>query len=276
MTIRLVTDSTADLPSEWLERFHIGVAPLHVTDDDGQARGTAATTPEEFGELYSEMLDDPECTGIVSVHISARLSRTWQSAADAATRFGGHVLVVDSLGAGMALGAAVAQCAWEAENGLGLSATFDLANRLCRSATTLIAVESLDSLRRGGRIGAAVALFGGALAMKPIFELRAGVLGLAAKTRTTGKAHQRVRALLRDEFSRGDVLVAVHHSGDAAKAQELAEEIRRETSFPERVVVVRFDPVLAWHLGPGTVAVTVSDLVSPGFPIPHGDPQIHP
>jgi len=210
---------------------------------------------------------------VVSVHLSRELSRTWQSAADAATRFGGRVLVSDSRGAGMAFGSAVAQCAWAAGNGLGLSATYELAERLCRGASTYAALESLESLRRGGRISALAALFGSALAMRPVIVLRNGSVDLAAKARTTTKAHARLRSLLRDDVARGDVLVVVHHHQARERAEEMATEIRKETQFPERVMIVEFDEVLAWHLGPGTVGVSVTDLVDTEFPILPPSPQ---
>ena len=273
MTVRLVTDSSADLPESWVREFDITVVRLHVVEEGDRAVSTAAVTPDELSAIYQELLDDPECTGIVSVHLSRELSRTWESAADAATRFGGRVLVSDSRCAAMAFGAAVAQCAWAARGGLGLSATFELAERLCRGASTLAALESLEHLRRGGRISAVAALFGSALAMRPVIVLRHGSVELAAKARTTTKAHARLRALLRDEVGRGDVLVVVHHHEAAERAEEMAVQIRRETQFPERVIVVEFDEVLAWHLGPGTVGVSVTDLADTDFPIPALSPQ---
>ena len=273
MTIRLVTDSSADLPAEWVRGFGITVVGLHVVEENDRAVSTAAVTPDELAEIYGELLADPDCTGVVSVHLSRELSRTWQSAADAATRFGGRVLVSDSRGAGMAFGAAVAQCAWAAGNGLGLSATYELAERLCRGASTYAALESLESLRRGGRISALAALFGSALAMRPVIVLRNGSVDLAAKARTTTKAHARLRSLLRDDVARGDVLVVVHHHQARERAEEMATESRKETQFPERVMIVEFDEVLAWHLGPGTVGVSVTDLVDTEFPILPPSPQ---
>lgn len=273
MTIRLVTDSSADLPAEWVREFGITVVGLHVVEENDRAVSTAAVTPDELAEIYGELLADPDCTGVVSVHLSRELSRTWQSAADAATRFGGRVLVSDSRGAGMAFGAAVAQCAWAAGNGLGLSATYELAERLCRGASTYAALESLENLRRGGRISALAALFGSALAMRPVIVLRNGSVDLAAKARTTTKAHARLRSLLRDDVARGDVLVVVHHQQARERAEEMATEIRKETQFPERVMIVEFDEVLAWHLGPGTVGVSVTDLVDTEFPILPPSPQ---
>ncbi|GAA1738713.1 EDD domain protein, DegV family [Dietzia kunjamensis subsp. schimae] len=273
MTIRLVTDSSADLPAEWVRGFGITVVGLHVVEENDRAVSTAAVTPDELAEIYGELLADPDCTGVVSVHLSRELSRTWQSAADAATRFGGRVLVSDSRGAGMAFGAAVAQCAWAAGNGLGLSATYELAERLCRGASTYAALESLENLRRGGRISALAALFGSALAMRPVIVLRNGSVDLAAKARTTTKAHARLRSLLRDDVARGDVLVVVHHHQARERAEEMATEIRKETQFPERVMIVEFDEVLAWHLGPGTVGVSVTDLVDTEFPILPPSPQ---
>lgn len=273
MTIRLVTDSSSDLPDAWIREFGITVVGLHVVEEDDRAVSTAAVTPDELADIYEELLADPGCTGVVSVHLSRELSRTWQSAADAATRFGGRVLVSDSRGAGMAFGAAVAQCAWAARNGLGLSATYELAERLCRGASTYAALESLEHLRRGGRISALAALFGSALSMRPVIVLRSGSVDLAAKARTTTKAHARLRSLLRDEVARGDVIVVVHHHEAQERAEEMAVEIRKETQFPERVMIVEFDEVLAWHLGPGTVGVSVTDLYATDFPILPPSPQ---
>lgn len=273
MTVRLVTDSTSDLPAEWIRDFGITVVPMHVVEENQKTVSTAAVTPDQLAEIYERLLSDPDCTGIVSVHLSRGLSRTWESAADAATRFGGRVLVSDSRGAGMAYGAAVAQCAWAARNGLGLSGVYDLAERLCRGASIFAALESLESLRRGGRISAVAAIFGGALSMRPVIVLRAGTVDLAAKARTTTKAHQRLRALLRDEIEGTDVLVVVHHHEEAERAEEMATEIRKETPFPERVMIVEFDEVLAWHLGPGTVGVSTTPLDDPEFPIPSPSPQ---
>ena len=95
MTIRLVTDSASDLPETWIREFGITVVDLHVVEEEQRAVSTAAVGPEELAAVYEELLADPECTGVVSVHLSRQLSRTWESAADAATRFGGRVLVSD-------------------------------------------------------------------------------------------------------------------------------------------------------------------------------------
>src|SRR5699024_2774287 len=127
VTVRLVTDSASDLPQEWVDEFGITVVHLHVVEEGDRTVSTAAVTPDQLATIYEELLAEPGCTGVVSVHLSRQLSRTWESAADAATRFGGRVLVSDSQGAGMAFGAAVAQCAWAARNGLGLSGVYELA-----------------------------------------------------------------------------------------------------------------------------------------------------
>ena len=135
------------------------------------------------------------------------------------------------------------------------------------------ALAAREHLRRGARTRAGAAIFGSVLAMRPVIVLRAGSVDLAAKARTTTKAHQRLRTLLRDEIGRGDVLGVVHHHEALERAEEMATEIRKETPFPERVMIVEFDEVLAWHLGPGTVGVSVTELMDPEFPIPVLSPQ---
>src|SRR5699024_3521295 len=82
VTVRLVTDSASDLPQEWVDEFGITVVHLHVVEEGDRTVSTAAVTPDQLATIYEELLSDPECTGVVSVHLSRQLSRTWESAAD--------------------------------------------------------------------------------------------------------------------------------------------------------------------------------------------------
>lgn len=267
MTIRLVTDSAAQLPESWAESMDVTVLDLHQTVDDGQVEATSGLAPHELEETYRELLEREETTGIVSVHIASKLSRTWESAAEAAGNFGGRVTVIDSQNVGMAIGGAVAQGAQLAANGGSLVAVSGLVEKVVRRSTTWLSVDKMDSLRRGGRVGAAFALFGGVLSSKPILRIRGGNLTLAAKTRTVTKALDKLRLLAREELT-GDALVTVHYSGDIGTAENLAQEFRKETTFPERILVVEIEPVLAWHAGDNAVAVSVCPLEYSEFTLP--------
>lgn len=267
MTIRLVTDSAAQLPQSWAAAMDVTVLDLHRTAHDRQVEATSGLAPNELEETYREILEGDDITGIVSVHIASKLSRTWESAAEAAARFGGRVAVIDSQNVGMAVGGAVAQGAQLAANGGSMVAVSGLVDKVVRSSTTWLSVDKMDSLRRGGRVGAAFALFGGVLSTKPILRVRGGNLTLAAKTRTVTKALDKLRLLAREELTR-DALVTVQYSGDDEVAENLALEFRKETTFPERVLVVEIDPVLAFHTGDNAVAVSVCPLEYPEFRLP--------
>lgn len=267
MNIRLVTDSAAQLPEGWAEAFGVTVLSLHETFDEGEVAATSGLAPAELEDAYRELLLEEDVTGVVSVHLASKLSRTWESAARAASEFGGRVRVVDSQNVGMAFGGAVVQAAALARAGESIGGVAALAERIARASSTFIAVDKMDSLRRGGRVGAAFALFGGALSTKPVLRVRAGNLTLAAKTRTVTKALQKLRQLARDE-QHGDSLVTVHYSGESDTAEQLALEFRKETTFPERILTVPIEPVLAWHVGDNAVAVSVCPLEDPDLTLP--------
>ncbi|WP_333617986.1 DegV family protein [Dietzia sp.] len=267
MSVCLVTDSASQLPEAWVEALGITVLALHETVDEGEVAATSGLGPGELEDAYRDLLSEEDVTGVVSVHLASKLSRTWESATLAASSFGGRVRVVDSENVGMAFGGAVAQAAALAHAGASLADVAALAERIVKASSTFIAVDKMDSLRRGGRVGAAFALFGGALSTKPVLRVRAGNLALAAKTRTVTKALQKLRQLVRDELG-GDSLVTVHYSGEPAPAEQLALEFRKETTFPERVLMVEIEPVLAWHVGDNAVAVSVCPLEDPDAQLP--------
>src|SRR5215207_4140621 len=185
----VVTDSTAYLPAGVADRFSIRVVPLQVVlGGRSGAEGTEVTpaevaaalaswvpvstsrpTPAEFAAVYREALDGG-ASGVVSLHLSRELSGTWDSARLAAAEVNAdRVRVVDSRSAAMGLGFAVLAAADAAPQDV-----YDAAVGTAERTTTLFYVDTLEHLRRGGRIGAAQALLGTALSMKPILHVREG------------------------------------------------------------------------------------------------------
>lgn len=268
MTVAVVTDSSCQLPTAWVEAFGVHVIGLHTTVEEGTVAATSALTPDELGETYERLLHDSATTGIVSVHLAGKLSRTWASAVEAADRFGGRVHVVDSHNVGMVIGAAAAQGAYMARSGATVSAVAEVVTSLTRRSATWLSVDSMDSLRRGGRVGAAFALFGGVLSTKPVLKIAGGTISVAAKTRTVTKALARLRTFAREHLDGTDGLIAVQYSGQRATAEQLAWEFRKETTHPERVVLMDLEPVLAWHAGDNAVAVSVCPLDYSDMPLP--------
>jgi DegV family protein with EDD domain len=278
MTVRVVTDSTAYLPADVASSAGLRVVPLTVTifGEDGREgvdvtpgdvakalgeRRVAVTTsrpaPAEFAAAYRELLD-AGASGIVSVHLSSRLSGTHEAAAQGADEFDGRVRVVDSATAGMALGL-VALAAVEAANAGGDVDTVSAAAEAAAAQTsTLFYVDTLEFLRRGGRISAASALLGTALAVKPILHVNGGEVVLKEKVRTAGRALARLIDLAAEAAGDSDVDVAVQHLGAADRAEALRDSLVKRLGPQVRdATVLEIGAVVAAHTGPGVIGVAV-------------------
>jgi DegV family protein with EDD domain len=217
---------------------------------------TSRPTPAEFAACYRSALD-AGAVGVVSVHLSRELSGTWDAARVAAEEVGAdRVRVVDSGAAGMGLGYAVLAAADAAEAGAGgaevEAAAVDVAAR-CRM---FFSVDTLERLRRGGRIGTAAALFGTALAVKPLLHVAGGRIVPLEKVRTTARAAQRLVELAVKAAGEGPVDLAVHHLGAGARADEVAARLRERLDVA-RLLVSEVGAVIGAHVGTGLLAVVV-------------------
>ncbi|MBK9476222.1 MAG: DegV family protein [Tetrasphaera sp.] len=299
MTIAIVTDSTAYLPPAVVAQRGILVVPLHVVlGGQEHSEGvdvtaadvatalrsfvpvsTSRPAPQAFLEAYAEAIASG-AREIVSVHISADMSSTVGGAVLAARDLEVPVHVVDSRALGMAMGYAVlagadlvaARAEGVAEGGAAEGGAVDGATvaayieRITRAATVIFYVDTLEYLRRGGRIGKAGALVGSALSIKPILGLREGHIVPLEKVRTSSRAIARLEDLAAEAVesaaARGEVpRVAVHHLDSAERAAMLAERLAaRLGDTVDRVEVVELGAVVGAHVGPGTLAVAVVPL----------------
>ncbi|MET0197274.1 MAG: DegV family protein [Rhodococcus fascians] len=279
MTVVVVTDSSACIGPE-RGGSAIAVAPLHVFVDgvdlregvdtipeDFAAQGpvtTAGASPSELTDLYADALDRSGGDGVVAVHISRGLSSTWEAARQAAAAVGDRVRVVDSASAGMGLGYAVLAAARSAANGDGLDDVYDTAASMSARTSSFIVVDRLDHLRRGGRIGAAAALLGTALAMKPVLHLTDGKLVLGEKARTStkalGKLVDAASRVAEGAAGSGDdeLAMTVHHMLCPDRADTVVSMLRERIAHPIDIDVVPFGAVLGAHVGPGAVGVVVA------------------
>ena len=283
MRVGIVTDSTAYLPAEWTTQHDVTVVPLSVLIDmDGYVEGvdrpvgelgralgraggatTSRPSPQQFLARY-ERLAAAGVQEVVSVHLSAALSGTYEAATVAAATAPVPVRVVDSASMAAGLGYAVRDAvAAVRRDGDRASAEAAAAAALgtARQTGVTFCVASLEFLRRGGRIGAASALMGSALAVKPILELRDGRISPIEKQRTMGRALGRLVDLASEVIdSRSGVRVTVHHVGAEDRARQVVEELRtrRGPAIAGDPEVVELGLVAAAHLGPGSVGVVVA------------------
>lgn len=278
--VAVVTDSTASLPPEIVTAAGIVVVPLHVAVDgtdhregidltseglvDALRAGSRVTTsqpgPDVFAREYAR-LAARGAREIVSVHLSGELSGTVTSAQTAAQTAAVPVHVVDSRTVGMALGLGVLAAAdVVADGGSGTGAARAAAARSA-GAEVLFAVDSLEYLRRGGRLGTVAAALGTVLGLRPVLGVREGRLEVVEKVRTSSRARERILERTAAEAQRRRrCSVAVHHLGDAAGAEELAARLA-EAAGPglQAVHVAELSAVLGAHTGPGVLATVVAD-----------------
>jgi len=280
--VALVTDSTASLTPEVAEKHGITVVPLQVVVggkayDEGvdeeatpafiaQALkdwvpvSTSRATPASMLEAY-QAAAKAGAKEIVSVHLSADMSATFESAQLAAKQSPVPVVLVDSRQVGIATGFAVLAAAEVlAEGGTGQEAA-TAAQASAAGSTSLFYVDTLDYLRRGGRIGPAAALLGTALAVKPLLQMVDGRIANIEKVRTAGKALGRLTELAVAAAEDRKVQVAVAHLANEERAIQLAEALtsRLVDNLEGREVQVgEVGAVIGAHTGPGLVGVVVA------------------
>lgn len=275
--VALVTDSTACLPDDVVRQHGILVVPLQVVIgdravDEGtggsqetvaralrsfQSVSTSRPAPEVFRETYRKAVA-AGAEAIVSVHLSASLSGTYDSAVAAAADAGVDVEVVDTAQIGLATGFAVLAAARAlaagADAGTAATAACDRAD----ACASYFYVDTLEYLQRGGRIGAAAALVGAALAVKPLLTVRDGEVQLLEKVRTAGRALARIEELAVEAAGAGPVYVAVQHLRAPARAAQLTARLRQRLPKAEVLWEQEVTAVIGAHVGPGAVAVVVS------------------
>ncbi|MGC4791857.1 DegV family protein [Micromonospora sp. DT178] len=281
MPVAVVTDSTAYLPPELLRDHRLTVVPLAVVlngaeglegvettpADAARALGgrrvsasTSRPAPEQFARTYRELFD-AGADGIVSVHLSAELSGTVEAARLAAAGFDDRVAVVDSRSTGMGLGFPAVAAATAAERGEDLPAVRDAAVDAIARTSIWFYVDTLEFLRRGGRIGAAEALLGTALSVKPIMHMPDGAIVLRDKVRTASRGVARLVDLAVEAAGDAEVDLAVHHLAAPQRAEALLEALK--VRLGDRLhdsYVSEAGAVVAAHAGPGLACVVVHRL----------------
>jgi DegV family protein with EDD domain len=278
MPVAVVTDSTAYLPAELAGTYELTVVPLTVVINGAEgiegleiqpaevaralsARRSSVSTsrpaPSQFVEAYRSLFD-AGATGVVSVHLSAKLSGTYEAAVLAAAEIGAGVEVVDSGTTAMGLGFAALAAATAARQGHDLDSVRREAADHASRVSTLFYVDTLEFLRRGGRIGAASALLGTALSVKPILHVVDGAIVVREKVRTAGRALAKLVDLSVEAAGEGEVDIAVHHLEAPDRATALADAlIVRLGDRLRDCYITEVGAVVAAHVGPGLAGVVV-------------------
>jgi DegV family protein with EDD domain len=275
LAVKIVTDSTCDFTPRMAQELGVTVVPLYVVFGDVSYREGIDITAEEFYEMlvksrqlpttsapsvgdfqevYERLLEETD--SIVSIHLSGKLSATVriaQAAADSINK-PGRIAVVDSESVSLGMGFAIMEAAAAARAGAGLEEVRAAAESVRDRLHVLFMLDTLEYVRRGGRIGRARAYLGTMLRIKPILAVREGELYPVERVRTRVHGVERIiQSAMRLQNVR---LAAVAHSTTPDEAELIRE--RLAMAFPHaQVFAMRIGPVLGTHGGPGIVGVGV-------------------
>lgn len=275
--IAFVTDSTAGLPADQEVKYGVTVVPLQVvfgTESfrDGidltqgqfferlkQAKTLPTTTQPTAGDFettYRKLLNNPDVSSIISVHLSSKLSGTYSTASMVADRVSTEmrkpITVIDSLSAYLGEGLMVIDGARAAEAGKSHEEIVAMINGMVGDMQLLLLVDTLEYLQRGGRIGGAQAFIGGLLNIKPILRLKDGALDPLERVRTRRKAMERLVELGMEATQGKPCQVCVGHAQAPEDAQTLTRMIREKMNVTEEFTS-ELSPTISSHTGPGVL-----------------------
>src|SRR4051812_28136173 len=273
--IAVVTDSTAYLPQTQAAAAGVTVVPVQVviggqTFDEMDISAadvtealrewrpisTSRPAPSAFITMYQRLALEG-ATGVVSVHLSGAMSATVESAELAAKEVSLPVRVIDSRTVGMGLGFPVLSAAQAASSGADIDTVEQIARNRSAASSVLFYVDTLEYLRRGGRIGKAAALLGSALSVKPLLQLVDGNVSPMEKVRTTSRALTRLEDLAVELVGTGAADVAVQHLANPDRARALAAGIQEPAGGSVAVTIGEVGAVVGAHVGPGMIAIAV-------------------
>lgn len=277
MTIRIVTDSACDLPDALAKKLNITIVPLtyrfgeeefvdreSLTTQQFWAKcaqspvlpETAAPSPGKFEAAFRDLAAQG-ATGICVVSLSSDLSATMQSAEVAAKSFVGQIpiRIVDSRSASMGEGITVLACAELAATGATLDQVADFGTAFVKRVQCWAALDTLENLKKGGRIGGVKALMASALSIKPILEIANGLIAAGGKQRTRGKA---VAFLVDKVRNAGEIDHLVILQAECADSDVLLSGLRE--FYHGEIPIADIGAVIGSHAGPGAIGVAFSTV----------------
>lgn len=273
--IALITDSTAYIPGDLVEKYNVSVVPQvliwgEMTYEDGVdimptefykrleeatvMPSTSQPTPHNFEVIFSEMT--AKGYDILAILVSRKLSGTVASAFQAKEKYPeAKIEIIDSYSVAMALGFQVLQVARTIEEGADLAECKALAEKAKEHTGVVFVADTLEFLHRGGRIGSGARFLGTMLNTKPIFELRDGGLEALERVRTRKKSLLRLLELTEERVAgRQPIRLATLHANAAEEARELLE-LAKERFDPLETVFSEVSPAVGTHAGPGTIGI---------------------
>jgi DegV family protein with EDD domain len=269
-TVRIVTDSTCDLPEGMADFYDIEIVPLNVMfgataykdgvdlhrkdfyrllSESREFPKTSQPSPEDFSDAYKRVFGRGDAGTIISLHLSANLSGTYNSASKASEEFGAKVNVFDSGTVSLGLGMMAVIAAEMARNGDSLESIIGRLAEMKKSQKLFFTLDSVDYLVKGGRVGKARGFLGKILRLKPILTLVNGEVQPLSKARNQEKIIENILSLLPKDLS--DTRLAIAHAADPSKLRLITDALRDRYDLNE-ILTGEIGPTVGAHCGPGT------------------------
>jgi DegV family protein with EDD domain len=269
MKIGIVTDSTSDLPADLIEKYQIQVVPsILILEGKEYADGIGLSREDFYTRLPSlqtkvttaapsignfltpyQTLFSGGCDHIISIHAASQLTTILNSARQAAKEFGDKVTIIDSGSLSMGLGFQVLSAVENLES--GLQSAIEAVESTKQKLKVIAALDTMEYLKRSGRVPAVVANLGGMLSIKPMVEIKNGEVKPVGVARTTKQNDERLLNLLLEvrEMER----LAILHTNAEARAKKMLNEVMKKISIPQDVLFVNVTAVIGTHLGPNAI-----------------------
>ncbi|MFD2670188.1 DegV family protein [Marinicrinis sediminis] len=282
MSVRIVTDSTADVPKKVREELSIQMVPLkvHFSEETyldavtiqseefyekliqaAKLPTTSQPSPIDFMETYKAILAESEETQIVSIHLSSAFSGTYQSAVLARNmmdELADRITIIDSKSASYGFGILVVAAAKAAEKGMQKDELIQFVEEMRQNRHLYFMVDTLDYLQKGGRIGKAAAVFGSLLNIKPILSIdEEGEVCSVDKVRGQKKAIGRIMEMIKQDLgSDEEISVFLAVTNEMANAEAIEKQFQANFKV-HAISYTHIGPVIGTHVGPGTVGIFV-------------------
>ncbi|HHX01805.1 MAG TPA: DegV family protein [Firmicutes bacterium] len=275
--IHVVTDSGSDLPDSIRSQYNIHLVPLSIQfgeeiyldtvelsaeqfyqrlGESSALPSTCQPSPADFVKCYEQISEPGD--HIISVHLSSRLSGTYQSAVLASTMVENrNIHIIDTKSASIGIGMVAMAISEAVQNGASVEDALALGERVMEDLQVYFVVDTLEYLRRNGRIGAASAMVGSLLNIKPVLTLANGIVTPFDKVRGKARALKRIYDLLGDYVQTHQgrkIRIGLVHSNCADEALQFADKIKSEFAI-EDFTIGLIGPTIGVHVGPGTIAL---------------------
>ena len=270
-TIRIVTDSTSDLPAEMARFYDIEVVPLKVMFGsdvyrDGidisrhqfyeklahsaQLPKTSQPSPGDFEQIYEQVFARGDCDNIISIHVSSKLSGTFNSALKGAEKSGNKIMHVDSESVSMGLGIQAIRAAEMARDGTSPRKIIEYLENSKKTQKLFFTLGTMDYLIKGGRVGAAKGFVGKLLGLKPLLSVENGLIVPYDKARSEEKLLEKIISVMSAHVSPNGRW-GLGHAAIPERMKEIVE-ILKERLGAENIVTSEIGPAVGTHTGPGT------------------------